>query len=90
MVIQITAEDQQKAVASIQRFFEKNMEEPLGNMAAAALFDFFMQELAPLAYNRGVCDVRDRLQARLMDVEGEVYAEEFQYWQAVSRKKRGQ
>lgn len=45
MAIQITDDDQQKAVASIQRFFEKNMEEPIGNMAAVALFDFLCRNL---------------------------------------------
>ena len=30
------------AVASIQRYFDQNMEEPIGNIAAGALLGFFL------------------------------------------------
>ena len=77
------------AIASIQRYFEENMDEPIGNMAAGALLGFFLVEIGPLIYNQAVADVQQRLQARINEIDVEVYADEFQYWSRHG-KKRGE
>ena len=45
MTIELTKEVRADAIASIQRYFEKNMEEPIGNIAAGALLGFFLEEI---------------------------------------------
>lgn len=52
------------AVASIERYFRENMEEPIGNLTASGLLNFFVEEIGPLIYNRAVVDIQERLQAR--------------------------
>ncbi len=41
MPIELPREIRTQAVASIQRFFRENMEEPIGNMDAEALLDTY-------------------------------------------------
>ncbi len=89
MTIELSKEKRTQVVASIQRYFEKNMEEKIGNITADALLDFLLQELGPIVYNKAVADVQARLQLRVMEIDMEVYEEEFQYWSKNERQKKG-
>lgn len=80
MPIKISTEQRKQAVASIERYFRSNMDEPIGSLAADTLLDFFLKEIGPLAYNAAVADVQQRLQARVMEVDAEVYEDAFTYW----------
>lgn len=80
MTIEISAEASRAAIASIQRYFSKNMDEEIGNLAAGALLGFFLKEIAPVVYNQAVADAQARLQARVMELDVEVYEEPFQFW----------
>jgi uncharacterized protein (DUF2164 family) len=84
MAIELPKEARKEAVASIERYFHENMEEKIGNIAAAALLNFFLEEVGPSIYNRAVADVQERLQARIMELDIEAHEDEFQYW----RKQR--
>ena len=64
------------------------MDEPIGNLAAGALLTFFMKELGPLVYNKAVVDVQNRLQARIAEIDLEVYEDEFQFWNKSGEKKK--
>ena len=85
MTIEISKETRALLVASIQRYFAENMEEPIGNLTADSLLAFFVAELGPVVYNQAVSDVQERLQMRVMEVDGEVYEEPFPYW--IKRQK---
>lgn len=88
MSIEITSTARQEAIVSLQRYFRENMEEEIGNLTAHALLGFFLEEIGPLIYNKAVSDVQSRLQARVMEIDGEVYEEAFQYWRKAGRQKR--
>ncbi|HEX8282652.1 MAG TPA: DUF2164 domain-containing protein [Pyrinomonadaceae bacterium] len=85
MAIELTKEARDEAVASTQRYFEENMEEPVGNIAAGGLLNFFLEEIGPAVYNRGVADAQKRLQERVSELDIEVHEEEFRYWQKHGR-----
>lgn len=87
MAIEISKEQRQRAVTSIERYFRQNMDEPIGNVAAAGLLGFFLEEIGPLIYNQAVSDVQDRLQARVLEVDMEVHEDEFTYWHKVDKKR---
>jgi len=87
MAIDISKEARTQAIASIERYFRENMDEPIGNVAAGALLGFFLEEVGPLVYNQAVTDVQDRLQARVMEVDVEVHEPEFTYWRKFDRKR---
>ena len=41
MTIELNKEARKVAIASIERYFQENMEERIGNIAAGALLSFF-------------------------------------------------
>jgi uncharacterized protein (DUF2164 family) len=88
MTIEIAKEARQEAIVSIQRYFSENMDDEIGSLTASALLGFFLEEVGPLIYNKAVADVQERLQARVMEIDAEVYEEEFQYWSKAGRQKR--
>jgi uncharacterized protein (DUF2164 family) len=89
MTIEIPKDVREQAIASIQRYFQENMEEEIGNISAGALLGFFMEELGPLVYNQAVADVQARLQMRVMEVDLEVHEEVFPYWRKFDRPRKG-
>ena len=89
MTIEISKEARKEAVASIERYFQENMEERIGNIAAAALLGFFLEEIGPLVYNKAVADLQERLQARVMELDIELHEDEFGYWRKFDKQKKG-
>ena len=91
MARELTKEARDEAVASIRKYFEENMGEPIGDLAAGGLLNFFLEEIGPAAYNRGVADAQKRLQERVSELDNEVHEEEFRYWRKRGRpgKPRG-
>ena len=89
MTIEIPKEARKEAIASIERYFQENMEEKIGNIAAGALLGFFLQEIGPLVYNQAVATVQERLQARISEIDIEVHEDEFTYWRQQERKGKG-
>lgn len=89
MKIELDEQKRRDAIASLQRYFEANMPEPIGELPAGQLLNFILEEIGPVAYNRGVVDTKDRLQGRLEDIESELYVDEFQYWSKQGGVRRG-
>ena len=73
-----------EAVTSLEQFCDEQFDEPVGNLAVEALFDFMVAELGPLFYNQGVKDAQARLQGLITDLDQDIYQEPFTYW----RRKR--
>lgn len=89
MTIEISKEARKEAIASIERYFQENMEEKIGNVAAGALLGFFLEEIGAVVYNKAVADVQERLQSRVMELDIEVHEDEFQYWRKFDRLRKG-
>ena len=87
MTIEISKEAKKQAIASIERYFQENMDEKIGNIAAGALLGFFLEEIGPTIYNQAVTDVQERLQTRVMEVDVEVHEDEFGYWRKKDQAK---
>jgi uncharacterized protein (DUF2164 family) len=85
MTIELSKEDRAQAIASIERYFRENMDEPIGNMAAGALLTFVLEEIGPSLYNKGVHDAQERLQTRVAELDFEVHEAEFAYWRKHSK-----
>jgi uncharacterized protein (DUF2164 family) len=89
MAIELSKEERKEAIASIERYFQENMEEKIGNIAAAGLLSFFLEEIGPSVYNKAVADAQERLQARVLDLDFEVHEDEFAYWRKYDKKRKG-
>ncbi|MFZ6673598.1 DUF2164 domain-containing protein [Undibacterium sp. Xuan67W] len=88
MSIDIPKEIRTRAISSIERYFQENMDEKIGNLAAGALLSYFLEEIGPVIYNQAVTDAQQRLAARVQELDFEVHEEEFQYWQKFDRKRK--
>lgn len=90
MTIELSPEERQQAIASIERYFRENMEQRIGNIAAGGLLGFFLGEIGPCIYNKAVADVQERMQARISEIDIEVHEDPFQYWRKYDNAgKRG-
>jgi uncharacterized protein (DUF2164 family) len=86
--IELSKQARLDAITSIQRYFQENMPESIGNMAAGLLLNYFVEEIGPAIYNQAIADSQARIQQRLSDLEGELYVPEFQYWPNIDRKRK--
>lgn len=85
MPIELSKEARQQAIVSIERYFREHMDEPIGNLAAGGLLNFFLNEIGPCVYNRAVADAQERLLARVQELDIDVHEDEFGYWKAAVR-----
>lgn len=88
MAIEISKEVRQQAISSIERYFQENMDEKIGNITAGALLSFFVEEIGPVIYNMAVTEVQERLQTRIMEIDLEVHEAAFQYWRKYDHAKK--
>jgi uncharacterized protein (DUF2164 family) len=86
MTIELDKESRAAAVSSIERYYEENFNEKLGNIQAAALLHFFLEEIGPSIYNQAIADAQERLLMRVGEIDIECHEDEFAYW--AKRKKR--
>lgn len=86
--IEIPKQVRAQAIASIQRYFEENLPEPIGELPAGLLLNFFLEEIGPAVYNQAIADAQARMQQRVTDLNGELYADEFQYWPRADAKRK--
>ncbi|HEY2435074.1 MAG TPA: DUF2164 domain-containing protein [Vicinamibacterales bacterium] len=73
MKIRLSAERRTAVLASITEYHAAEFDERLSAFRAEALLDFFVRQLGPPVYNQGVRDAAAFVQAKLGDIEGEVY-----------------
>lgn len=86
-MMEMTRENRVEAVSSIQQYAERNLPEPMGELAASLLLDFFLAEIGPLIYNQGVRDAATRMQQRIEDLEGELHEDAFTYWTKKAKRR---
>lgn len=76
MRVRLSPDRRALLVTALTRHFEAEFDEPLSEFRAQGLVDFFLRELGPPVYNQGVRDAASYLQARLNDMDGEIYEPE--------------
>ena len=69
MKIKLTQEEKKKVIPLIQRYYEEEKGEKIGNLAAEFLLDFFVKEIGPIIYNHAISDARKNLTEKMSDIE---------------------
>ena len=87
MTIELPKDVRAQAIASIERWFNENADEPIGNIQAAALLNFFVAEIGPSVYNQAIADAQQRLQQRVAELDIECHADEFGFWRQAGRRR---
>lgn len=88
MSIELPKEARTRAIQSIERYFQIERDERIGNIAASALLGFFLEEIGPSIYNQAVTEVQERLQMRVGEIDIEVHEDEFDYWRKRERARK--
>jgi len=84
MAIELTKQQIQEIVPSLQKYFREELEQEIGEMPAKFLLEYFMKEIAPIAYNKGVRDAESYFRSKLEDLPAVCFEEELSFW----RRKR--
>ena len=87
-MIELDKPTRANAIASLQRYFDENLTEPLGTLPASLLLDYLLEEIGPAIYNQAIADAQSRIVQRTADLTGELYADPFTYWPRLEAKKR--
>lgn len=87
VTLEISKQQRSAAISSLQRYFEENLD-PIGDLPAGLLLNFFIEEIGPVIYNHAISDAQARLSQRVADLNGELYADEFQYWPRADAKRK--
>jgi uncharacterized protein (DUF2164 family) len=87
MPITLDPDRKQQALASIKRFLLEELEVDAGDLKAGTVLEYFLQELAPVVYNRAIQDAQRYFQERALDLEGACHEDEFG-WSARQAKGR--
>jgi uncharacterized protein (DUF2164 family) len=88
MAIELDREARAEAVRSIERYFEQELDQRIGNIAAGSLLAYFLEEIGPLVYNQAVAQVQERLLERVQELDLEHHEDAFQYWRRRDAARR--
>ncbi|MBN2899580.1 MAG: DUF2164 domain-containing protein [Clostridia bacterium] len=57
-----------QCVAHLRRYFDTEMDEPIGALQASMLLDYILEHLAPHMYNQGIADMQTYMRERVEDM----------------------
>lgn len=84
-MIKLRQETEQQLIGSLQRYFTEHMDEEIGDLKAAMLLTFCLEEIGPSIYNEAIRDAQAHLQTQVEDLSGTCYEAEFGYWKGKTR-----
>ena len=88
MSTELTRQQRADAIASLKRYFDENLPEPIGDLPAGMLLDYFLEEVGPLVYNGAIGDAQARLNSVVADLTGDLYEKPLTYWPAIDAKRK--
>ena len=80
MAIQFSKPEIEAIVPSLRKYFKEELELDLSEMRAKFLVDYFLKEIAPLAYNKGVQDAEAYCRAKVEDLPAVCFEVPLTYW----------
>ncbi|HXI84747.1 MAG TPA: DUF2164 domain-containing protein [Verrucomicrobiae bacterium] len=80
MAIELTKEEVADVIPSLRRYFKEELELEISEMRAKFLLSYFLKEIAPFAYNKGVKDAETYFRGRVEDLSGTCFEPALTYW----------
>jgi len=80
MAIELTKQETADIVPSLQKYFRQELEQELSEMHAKFLLAYFLKEIAPFAYNKGVSDAESYFRSKIEDLPGTCFEPGLTYW----------
>lgn len=81
MPIELTKQETANVIPSLHRYFREELEHEISEMQAKFVLNYFLKEIAPFAYNRGVQDAERYFRGRVEDLSGTCFEPALTYWQ---------
>jgi uncharacterized protein (DUF2164 family) len=78
--ITLSDDARKRAIASIRRYFDENLESEIGDLKAELVLDYFLAEHGPTVYNQAIADARSFFDERSADLGALCYHSEFTFW----------
>jgi len=66
--IDLSIEEKKAMVESVKKYFLNERDMDLGDLAASLILNFFIEEIGPVCYNRGVDDAYKCMNERIEDL----------------------
>lgn len=67
-IITFSEEEKSTIVSQVQKYFQKELDQDLGQFDAEFLLDFFAEKVGVYFYNRGLNDAQNVLTGKLADL----------------------
>lgn len=80
MAIELSTEEVREILPSIKRYIAEEFDAEIGEMKAQLLLDYFLKEIGPYAYNKGVNDGENYFREKMEDLTGNCYEHGLTYW----------
>jgi uncharacterized protein (DUF2164 family) len=80
MALELTKQETEEIIPSLQKFFREELEQDLSEMRAGFLLDYFQKEIAPYAYNKGVKDSEAYFRSKIEDLSATCFEDGLTYW----------
>lgn len=74
MFIKFSQEQKNRMIADIQRFFEEERGEEIGEIAAENVLEFVKEHLGPHFYNQAIKDTKELVEQKMLSIEEDLYA----------------
>ena len=87
MEIKLSPETMKQMRDSLQRYAAEALDEEMGDLKAGLMLEFVLKEIGPSIYNQAIADAQAYFQARVTDLEGVCYVEEFTWWPPNQRRR---
>lgn len=72
-MINIASQEKEQLVSKLQHYFERELEQELGQFDAEFLLDFFSKELGAFYYNQGLYDAQTIVSDRVEQITEAIY-----------------
>lgn len=76
MEIKLSEDRLKVIVAEVQSYFSKEYDDPIGELKAEMLVDFFINKLGPKIYNQAIDDANAFIHDKLVDLDSILYIAE--------------
>ena len=80
MPVELGKSESEAIRGSIQKFFREELDQDLSDLRTRQLLDYFLQEIAPFAYNQGVKDAESYFRHKVEDLTAICFEEGLTYW----------
>jgi len=80
MAIELTKEETASIVPSLQKYFREELDHELSEMRAKMVLSYFLKEIGPFAYNKGVKDAESFFRGKVEDLTATCFEDGLTYW----------